>query len=64
MEKRRDQEALHSTDAELERWNRVAVDRELRMIELKKHINELCAQASLPGRYSIASEQHDVEERA
>ena len=68
MEKRWVQEALHSTNAELERFNRVAVDRELRMIELrmielKKQINELCAQAGLPGRYPIASEQPDAEER-
>lgn len=63
MEKRRAQEALHSTNEELERFNRVAVDRELRMIELKKQVNELCARAGLPGRYPIASEQPDAEER-
>jgi len=63
MEKRRAQEALHSTNEELERFNRVAVDRELRMIELKRQINELCARAGLPRRYPIASEQPDAEER-
>jgi PAS domain S-box-containing protein len=61
--KRRAQEALHSTNEELERFNRVAVDRELRMIELKKQINELSARVGLPRRYPIASEQPDAEEQ-
>ena len=56
-------EALRSTNEELERFNRVAVDRESRMIELKKQINELCAQAGLSGRYAIAFERPDAQER-
>jgi PAS domain S-box-containing protein len=38
---------------ELERFNRAMVDRELRMIELKKEINDLLAQAGQPPRYRV-----------
>jgi PAS domain S-box-containing protein len=38
---------------ELERFNRVAVNRELRMIDLKKQINELCRRLGQPPRYPL-----------
>lgn len=38
---------------ELERFNRVAVGRELRMVELKKEVNELLARLGEPPRYSL-----------
>ncbi len=44
---------LSESNAELERFNRAMVGRELRMIELKKEINELCAAAGQPPRYSL-----------
>jgi PAS domain S-box-containing protein len=44
-------EELRISNRELERFNRAMVDRELRMIELKKEVNELCARASQPPRY-------------
>jgi PAS domain S-box-containing protein len=44
---------LRSSNLELERFNRAMVGRELRMIELKKEINELCAQAGQPRRYPL-----------
>jgi hypothetical protein len=62
-ERKQAEEELRSTNEELKRFNRVAVDREMRMIELKKQINELCAQAGLPKRYPIASEKPDTQER-
>ena len=31
----------------------VMVDRELRMIELKQQVNELCALAGLPAKYAV-----------
>ena len=62
-EPKRAEEALRKTNAELTRFNRVAVDRESRMIELKKQINALCDQAGLPRRFPIASERLDAEER-
>ena len=46
---------LHS--AELGRFNRVAVGRELRMIELKKEINELCLRHGVAARYALDFEQ-------
>jgi PAS domain S-box-containing protein len=44
---------LQAANDELARFNRAAVDRELRMIELKKQVNELCAKAGLPARYPL-----------
>lgn len=44
---------LESANAELERFNRVAVGRELRMIELKKMINQLCAEIGQPPRFIV-----------
>jgi hypothetical protein len=43
--------ALQKSVEELQRFNRAAVGRELRMIELKKEINALCAAAGQPPRY-------------
>jgi hypothetical protein len=50
---RRQLEELQSKNEELSRFNRVAIGRELRMIELKKQINELYAQAGRPPRYRL-----------
>ena len=62
--RRHSQEALLQTHAalqthaeELGRFNRIAVGRELRMIELKKEINELCAQQGQPERYPLEFER-------
>jgi two-component system, chemotaxis family, CheB/CheR fusion protein len=49
------EEALRETNEELMRFNRAAVDRELRMLELKKEINGLCSVVGEPLRYAIAS---------
>lgn len=46
-------EQLQTRNDELERFNRVTTDRELRMIELKREVNELCRQAGLPLRYQV-----------
>jgi len=53
---KRAEEALRQTNEALTRFNRVAVGRELRMIELKKEINQLCSQAGLPARYPLEFE--------
>ena len=47
------EESLRQRLDELERLNRVTVGRELRMIELKKEINELCRQTGQPVRYPL-----------
>jgi len=50
--KQAEQELLEVNE-DLTRFNRAAVDRELRMIELKREVNQLCTQVGLPPRYSL-----------
>lgn len=50
--KRAEEELLRHVD-ELERFNRVTVGRELRMVEMKKEVNELCARLGEPLRYKM-----------
>ncbi|HSC56297.1 MAG TPA: PAS domain-containing protein, partial [Nitrospira sp.] len=57
---------LHAQAEELTRFNQAAVGRELRMIELKKEINELCERHGEPVRYPLEFEQegtghHDTD---
>ena len=49
--KRRAEEQLRATNEELTRFNEVMVGRELRMIELKQEINQLCNQLGQRPRY-------------
>jgi hypothetical protein len=46
---------------ELARFNAVAVGREARMIELKREINDLCAELGRPPRYSFESSGEDED---
>ena len=50
---RQNMEELAKRNSELLRFNQAAVDRELRMIELKKEINELCERAGESPRYRV-----------
>jgi two-component system, cell cycle sensor histidine kinase and response regulator CckA len=50
-EKRRAEAALLAKTKELEFFNRAMVGRELRMIELKKEVDELCRRFGLASRY-------------
>jgi GAF domain-containing protein len=52
---RQNVEELRASNNELKRFNRAMIDRELRMIELKQELNELCLQAGLPPRYPMPS---------
>jgi len=52
---RRQTEELQARNDELNRFNRLAVGRELRMIELKREINELCQKLAVPPRHKIAT---------
>jgi PAS domain S-box-containing protein len=45
-------EELRARNAELEQFNRAMVGRELRMIELKQEINELCRRLGEPPRHA------------
>jgi DNA-binding response OmpR family regulator len=54
---RQQTESLERSNAELERFNRLAVGRELRMIELKRQINDLCAQLGQPAPYVLPEER-------
>jgi PAS domain S-box-containing protein len=56
---RRDaEENLRKSHEEFARFNRVAVDRELRMIQLKKDINELCERLDQPKRFPLLFDIH------
>jgi len=57
--RRRAEEDLRSRNEELERFNRVVVDRELRMIELKKEVNELRTQRGESPSYRLEFEEGD-----
>lgn len=46
---------LRARNEELERFNNASVGRELRMIELKQEVNQLCQQVGLPARYPLNS---------
>ena len=48
---------LQSHTEELARFNHVAVGRELRMIELKKEVNDLCRRQGEAARYPLEFEQ-------
>ena len=59
-ERKRAEQALQQQAAELEvrneqlmRFNRAAVGRELRMVELKQEVNELCGQLGRPSTYPL-----------
>jgi two-component system CheB/CheR fusion protein len=46
---------LHRNIADLERFSKMAVGREERMIELKNEINELRRAAGLDAKYTIVT---------
>lgn len=54
---RRHVEELRAGNEELTRFNSASVGRELRMIEMKQEVNELCAEAGLPPRYPLDFEE-------
>lgn len=50
-EKMKAEERLRNYTGELEIFNKSMVDRELRMIEMKQEVNEMCRQLGLPDKY-------------
>jgi PAS domain S-box-containing protein len=61
---RQHSESLQRSNAELDRFNRAAVGRELRMIELKQQINDLYAQSGRPAPYVLPQEHALARETA
>jgi PAS domain S-box-containing protein len=57
LEIQRRVEELRAANEELVRFNRVTVGRELRIIELKKQVNELCARLGQPPRYATEPDE-------
>jgi predicted nucleic acid-binding Zn-ribbon protein len=49
----RQMEELRVSNEELARFNAAMVDREMRMVELKKEVNALYARLGEPGRYPL-----------
>lgn len=56
-ERKRAEEELKQRNEDLMRFNTASVGRELRMIELKKEVNELCGRAGEAPRYSFEIEK-------
>ncbi len=52
-ERKKAEEEIKKSNEELRRFNKYAVGRELRMIELKKEINSLCEAKGEPLRYKV-----------
>jgi two-component system, chemotaxis family, CheB/CheR fusion protein len=52
-ERKRAEEELLRYVEEMERFNAATVGRELRMVELKKEVNDLCARLGLEARYPL-----------
>lgn len=50
------EEQLMRSNAELQRFNNLAIGREMRMVELKKQINELCAERGAARPYGMESQ--------
>jgi two-component system CheB/CheR fusion protein len=56
-ERQRDATELRKQIEQLERFSQAAIGRELRMVELKREINELAARLGEPPRYSLDFER-------
>lgn len=70
-ERKKNEEALLHSHAELSaraeelaRFNRAAVGREIRMIELKKEVNDLCRRLGEAARYPLEFERDEVGKEA
>jgi PAS domain S-box-containing protein len=59
-ERKRNEEKIQAANKELIRFNNAMVGRELRMIELKKEVNELCEIVGQPPRYPLDFEKEKL----
>jgi hypothetical protein len=60
-ERKRAEETLRTYTEEISRLTRGVVRRELRIIEVKKEVNELCHRLGEVGRYPLEFEQDGKE---
>ena len=60
-ERKRMEKEIEEKLKELEKFYKIAIDRELRMIELKREINELCRKYGEKPRYESTEEEIDSE---
>jgi PAS domain S-box-containing protein len=60
-DRKRLEDEIERKSEELERIDRLCVGRELRMIELKREVNEMAERAGLPPPYDISLLDDDVE---
>jgi len=63
-EQKQSEQVIKEKVDKLERLNRVMVNRELRMIELKKELNTSFEKAGLPAKYKIPTEIEGVRDNA
>ncbi|MEA1956960.1 MAG: PAS domain S-box protein [Euryarchaeota archaeon] len=63
IERKRAEDALRKSIAELERFNRLAVDRELRMVELKREVNRLCERLGEKPPYLSVMDEESTNEK-
>ncbi len=62
-ERERIHAAMAATNLEMEQFNKLAVGRELRMIELKREINELASVCGYEARYDISFAESDASRK-
>lgn len=62
-ERKRAQAALQAANKELTRFNRAMIGRELRMIEMKKEVNDLCKERGQPPRYPLDFERDEYDQK-
>ncbi len=57
------EEELRRNNEELDRFNKAAVGREMRIIEMKKEVNELCERLGEPRRYPLKfMDENEIKE--
>lgn len=61
-ERKQAEETMRSSHAVLSRFNALAVGRELRMVELKREINALCAELGRPPRHRVDAAPDSAED--
>jgi hypothetical protein len=56
-DRKRTEEELRAANEDVTEFNRIMIGRELRMIELKKEINDLCVTCGVSPRYELETKE-------